>query len=299
MQRSRFGAGGRRQWIQLIRLITGGHSLHRAVNQTYLRRECIAKKPGTAQRHINPWPPQNFNWYDFKTSHPAAGPVPAWLHPHKRQCLGNIIPAGAHIRRAPCRQHHRPRPVAMVKNITVKQRICRRPAKTPGDRCRQGMAINGKEITSGRQHFGPPPCRRTRRPRRNKCPGKPGAQRQHLACPTLRQPDLHQRQAFRQNFCRFRAGRCKRLLMPRCRHHLMRQRVKPFDRITGAAPCSCTHFGQYSRTRPVPYRSRDCGQWVKIIIGTRHQTEISRQRPQKRRVFARTITARRAQHLRQ
>ena len=91
----------RGQGIVALGLVKPGDGADRGVEQGDLGREGIAEEPRDPQRHVDPRAVQEIEREDFESGDPPRARIPGRAHAEKRQGLGDVVAAGAHVRRAP------------------------------------------------------------------------------------------------------------------------------------------------------------------------------------------------------
>ena len=161
------------------------------------------------------------------------GAIPERPRPEQGQRLGEIVAAGAHVGRAPGRERHRARPVAMLLEVALDQQRRRFPPEMPGRGGRHGPAVHREEVAPGRQHVGAAAARRAARSRLDEA----AIQRpQH-------RPDLRRTAAFQRRteatveLREDGAGRGPfRIRAAAAVDQLAGQQFQPLDRIAVAAP---------------------------------------------------------------
>ena len=154
--------------------------------------------------------------------------------PDQRQGLGDIVAAGAHVRRAPGRQRHPRRIGAVLLGMALDQQCRRFPAELPGRLGRHRAGVDRIEIAAGRQHLGPAAARRAGGAGRHQTAVEPGEQPGDLGLAAARDGRAQIAARSRSSTARVR---CQPASAPRLAgDETQGQRLQPLDRVAGVAP---------------------------------------------------------------
>ncbi len=232
-----FGVGGdvRGQRVDVRRLVERRDGGDRAVEQIDQAGERIAEEAGDAQRHIDPRPVEHRDRQHLEPGHPAARALPDRPHAEKRQRLGDVVAAGAHIGRAPSR-HRDPRRIApVILRIALDDQPRRMPAELPRRRRRHGARIDGKEIPPGREDVRASPTRGAGRTGCDAAAVEPGEDRGGLCGAAGGDARAEGLLDPGEDGLGPGPGRIGHFL---ARHQPQRKRFQPLDRVADRAPCA-------------------------------------------------------------
>ena len=138
--------------------------------------EGVAEEAADAQRHIDARPAELGQRHDLEAGDALGLLVPRGAHAEQGEGLGDVVAVGAHRRRAPQHEAHRPGMGAGLGEVALDDAVGQRRADLPRQPGRDRLRVDGVEVAAGRQHVGGAAARRAARPGRDVASAEPGEQ---------------------------------------------------------------------------------------------------------------------------
>ena len=115
-----------------------------AVEERQLRSEHVAKQPGYPKRDIDTGPSEFGDCFRLDTRNAVGLPIPNGSDAEQGQGGREFLAAGAQRRTAPKIEHDCTRPLAVIGDVAVEDRLRRALAVRPGRRSRHAARIDAE-----------------------------------------------------------------------------------------------------------------------------------------------------------